>query len=238
MKAVLITGGTGGIGRALVRAFAAAGYAVAFTYKSNTDAAEMLTRECGALAINADGRIESDVIAAVERTVNELGRIDVLVNNAAVSSFSLLTDLSLEAWNDTLAVNLTAPFLFSRAVIPNMLTRHEGSIINISSMWGLVGSSCEAHYSASKAGLIGLTKALAKELGPSGITVNAIAPGVIDTPMNSHLDAESLAALCEETPVGRLGRAEEIAAAAVFLASDSARFITGEVMNISGGFVV
>lgn len=238
MKTVLITGGTGGIGRALVRAFSESGYAVAFTYKSNTAVAEELSRDFRALAIRADGCIEGEVDAAVRAVLREYGRLDCLVNNAAVSAFSLFTDITLDEWNRMLATNLTSAFLYSRAAIPDMLSRKTGRIINISSMWGLVGASCEVHYSAAKAGLIGMTKALAKELAPSGITVNAVAPGVIDTPMNSHLDGEALAALCEETPLGRLGRADEVAAAVLYLASDAAAFVTGEVLNISGGFVV
>lgn len=238
MKTVLITGGTGGIGRALVRAFSESGYAVAFTYKSNTAVAEELSRDFRALAIRADGCIEGEVDAAVRAVLKEYGRLDCLVNNAAVSAFSLFTDITLDEWNRMLATNLTSAFLYSRAAIPDMLSRKTGRIINISSMWGLVGASCEVHYSTAKAGLIGMTKALAKELAPSGITVNAVAPGVIDTPMNSHLDAEAIAALCEETPLGRLGRADEVAAAVLYLASDAAAFVTGEVLNISGGFVV
>lgn len=238
MKVALITGGTGGIGQALVRSFASAGYAVAFTYKSNTDAASALAAECHAIAIRADGRVESDVVAAVDRTISEYGRIDCLVNNAGVAGFSLFTDLTLDAWRDMLDTNLTSAFLYSRAVIPNMLSRKCGRIINISSIWGLVGSSCEVAYSTTKAGMLGMTKALAKELGPSGITVNAIAPGVIDTPMNSALGEDTLASLAEETPVGRLGSPDEVAALAVYLASDAAAFITGETVNISGGFVV
>ncbi|MBQ2793604.1 MAG: 3-oxoacyl-ACP reductase FabG [Clostridia bacterium] len=238
MKTALITGGTGGIGRALVRAFTEAGYSVAFTYKSNTEAAEELKATLGAYPIRADVRRPDEIMAAVADTVAAFGKIDCLVNNAGASRFGLFTDLSLCEWEETVSVNLTSAFLFSREAVPNMLFRKCGRIINISSMWGLVGASCEVAYSTAKAGLIGFTKSLAKELAPSGITVNAIAPGVIDTPMNAALGEETLAALAEETPVGRLGKPEEVAAAAVFLASDSAAFITGEVLNISGGFVI
>jgi len=142
-----------------------------------------------------------------------------------------------EEWERFLRVNLTAPFIYSRAVLPSMIRRRKGRIVNISSMWGLVGASCEVHYSAAKAGLIGFTKALAKEVGPSGITVNAIAPGVIETDMNRSLSKEDLIALKDETPLSRLGRPEEIARAALFLCSEGAGFITGEIMNISGGFI-
>jgi 3-oxoacyl-[acyl-carrier protein] reductase len=238
VKNILITGGSRGIGKAMVKAFSDKGYKVAFTYKSSLDDAESLSKETGALAIMADSAKENDVVKAVSTAANTLGGIDILINNAGISSFSLLQDLTLTEWNECMAVNLTSAFLYSREVIPYMLRSHEGRIINISSMWGLVGASCEVHYSAAKAGLIGFTKALAKELGPSGITVNAIAPGVIDTDMNSHLSGEDMKELSDETPVGRIGNAEEIAKAAIYLSSDDASFITGAVLNISGGLVI
>ena len=238
MKNILITGGSRGIGKAMVKAFSDKGYKVAFTYKSSLDEAESLSKETGALAIMADSAKENDVVKAVSTAANTLGGIDILINNAGISSFSLLQDLTLTEWNECMAVNLTSAFLYSREVIPYMLRSHEGRIINISSMWGLAGASCEVHYSAAKAGLIGFTKALAKELGPSGITVNAIAPGVIDTDMNSHLSGEDMKELSDETPVGRIGNAEEIAKAAIYLSSDDASFITGAVLNISGGLVI
>ena len=238
MRSVLITGGSRGIGAELVRAFSNAGYRVAFTYKSSIREADSLASSHGALAIRADSEIPEEIDNAVLLAIRELGGVDVLINNAAISSFSLLSDLSLDEWDRTLAVNLTAPFLYSKAVIPYMVSKKSGRIINISSIWGLVGSSCEAHYSATKAGLIGLTKALAKELGPSGITVNAIAPGVINTEMNASLGEEALRALADETPLMRIGEASEVARAVLFLASDGASFITGDVMNVSGGFVI
>ena len=239
MKNVLITGGTRGIGRAMVELFAEGEYRVAFTYKNSAEEARELEERLGAVGIRADSKDEKDISLAVGTAVARLGgHIDVLINNAGVSSFSLLQDLSLEEWNECIGTNLTAAFLYSRSVISPMVNNRFGRIINITSMWGLVGASCEAHYSAAKAGLIGLTKALAKELGPSGITVNAIAPGVIATDMNAHLEEADLRALEEETPVGRIGRAEEVARAALYLASEDAAFITGEVLNISGGFVI
>ena len=238
MKTVLITGGSRGIGRETVRLFAEKGYNVAFTYRSSVDEAEALASEVGALAIKADSSVESDVLMAVERTLSTYGRIDCLVNNAAVSAFSLFTDITLDDWNAMIGTNLTGAFLYSKAVIPDMLKRKSGRIINITSMWGLVGASCEVHYSAAKAGLIGMTKALAKELGPSGITVNAIAPGVINTDMNKALSDEDKAILVDETPLMRLGEPRDVAEAALFLAGDGASFITGEVLNISGGFVI
>ena len=238
MKTVLITGGSRGIGRELVRAFSKNGYNVAFTYRSSRDEAESIAKETGALAIMADSRSEADVIFAVDKVISEYGQVDCLINNAAISSFSLFTDITLEDWNDMISVNLTGAFLYSRNVIADMLKRKNGRIINITSMWGLVGASCEVHYSAAKAGLIGMTKALAKELGPSGITVNAIAPGVINTEMNAKLTDEDKAALVNDTPVMRIGEPSDIAEAALFLAGDGASFITGEVLNVSGGYVI
>lgn len=238
MKTVLITGGSRGIGRAMVEEFSRAGYSVAFTYKKSESEAKALSEQTGALAIRADSTIESEVKSAVKQAVETLGSVDCLINNAGVSSFSLFTDLSLADWNNTLAVNLTGAFLYSKEVIPDMLKRKRGRIINVSSMWGLVGSSCEVHYSTSKAGLIGMTKALAKELGPSGITVNAIAPGVINTEMNNALSEEDITALKEETPLMRIGEGSDVASAALFLAGDGASFITGEVLNVSGGYVI
>ncbi len=238
MKTVLINGGSRGIGAEMVRIFAERGYSVAFTYKSSDRAARELAERTGAFAIRADSANEADVILAVKSTLDKFGSIDCLINNAAISSFSLFTDLTLEQWNATIGVNLTGAFLYSREVSREMISKKQGRIINISSMWGAVGASCEVHYSAAKAGVIGMTRALAKELGPSGITVNAIAPGVIETEMNSALSQEDKAALVDETPLLRIGKPSDVAEAAFFLASEAASFITGECMNVSGGFVV
>ena len=238
MKTVLITGGSRGIGRAMVELFSKNGYKVAFTYKNSENEAKSLAELTGALAICADSAIEADVLVAVDTARDRLGRIDCLINNAGISSFSLFTDITLDEWNRHLAVNLTGAFLYSKAVIPGMVSRKQGRIINITSMWGVVGSSCEVHYSTAKAGLIGMTKALAKELGPSGITVNAIAPGLIDTDMNRGLSDADIAAVAEETPLMRIGYADEVARAALFLAGEGAGFITGEIMNVSGGYIM
>ncbi len=238
MKTVLITGGSRGIGRAIVEEFSANGYSVAFTYKNSENEAKSLAERTGALAIRADSAIQGDVLAAVSLVIERFGKIDCLINNAGISSFSLFTDLSLEEWNRFIAINLTGAFLYSKAIIPGMVSAKSGRIINIASMWGLVGSSCEVHYSTAKAGLIGMTKALAKELGLSGITVNAIAPGLIATDMNSALSDEDLNELIECTPAGRIGHPEDVAKAALFLASDDASFITGEIMNLSGGYIM
>lgn len=238
LKTVLINGGSRGIGADMVRLFSERGCKVAFTYKSSEKEAMALASETGAAPIKADSSSEEDVKAAVKLAVSKLGTIDCLINNAAVSSFSLFTDISLEEWNRTIGVNLTGAFLYAREVSREMINKKCGRIINITSMWGVVGASCEVHYSAAKAGLIGLTKALAKELGPSGITVNAIAPGVIETEMNAHLSKEDKAALTDETPLMKIGSVRDVSEAAYFLASDAAAFITGEIMNVSGGFVV
>lgn len=238
MKTVLITGGSRGIGRAMVELFSANGYSVAFTYKNSENEAKNLAESTGALAIRADSASESDIVSAVKIAIDTLGKIDCLINNAAISSFSLFTDLTLDEWNNFLSVNLTSAFLYSKYVSPNMISRKCGRIINITSMWGIVGSSCEVHYSTAKAGLIGMTKAMAKELGPSGITVNAIAPGVIDTDMNKGLSASDLDVLCDETPLMKIGLREDVANAALFLASDKANFITGEIMNVNGGYIM
>ncbi len=238
MKSVFITGGSRGIGKAMVELFSENGYKVAFTYKSSDSEAMALSEKYSALAIKADSESEEEINAAAERALSELGSVDCLINNAAVSSFSLFTDIKTEEWNSIFSVNVTAPFLYTRALLPQMINRKSGRIINISSMWGVVGSSCEVAYSATKSALIGMTKALAKEVGPSGITVNAIAPGVIDTKMNSALSEEDMEALKNDTPLMRIGSAKEVAEAALFLASDAASFITGAVLNVNGGYIV
>jgi len=237
MKVVLITGGSRGIGRAMVLAFANAGYSVAFTYKSNHAAAGEVSERSGALSICADSSVEADVMRAVEEVEKKLGNVEILINNAAVSSFLLFTDLSLDDWRTTFSTNVDGAFLYTRRVAKNMINSHFGRIINVSSMWGQVGSSCEVHYSASKAALIGMTKALAKELGPSGITVNCIAPGVINTEMNAALGEDAIAELKEQTPLMRIGTPEEVAAVALFLAGEGASYVTGAVLNVNGGFI-
>ena len=238
MKTVLVNGGSRGIGAAMVRAFAAAGYTVVFTYFSSDAEAEALVRETGALAIKADSASREEIGAAVEKCLTAFGQIDVLINNAAISSFGLFTDMPNDIWDRMLAVNLDGPMQYAKCVLPRMISRKCGKIINISSMWGQVGASCEVHYSATKAALIGFTKALAKEVGPSGITVNAIAPGAIETEMNARLSEEELEALKAETPLGRLGTPEEVAAVALFLCEKGGDFITGQVISPNGGFVM
>ncbi len=237
MKTVFISGGSRGIGAAMVRAFSAADYRVAFSYKSSEDAAKALSSETGALAIRADSACEQEILDAIKITEETLGNVEILINNAAVWSSSLITDVSSEEWRNMFCVNVEAAFLYSKRVLPSMIRAGWGRIINVSSMWGIVGSSCEVCYSATKAALIGFTKALAKEVGPSGITVNSIAPGLIDTDMNALLSDEDKDAFVNETPLMRIGKAKEIAEIALFLASDGAAFITGDTVNASGGAV-
>lgn len=238
MKNVLITGGSRGIGAAMVAAFSAAGYNVYFLYRQNEEAANKVVEATGATAICCDVRDSAEVKAVFAKIKGECGGLDVLVNNAAVSSFGLLQDIDEDEWQRVMDTNCGGTYRCCKAAIPHMLAREGGVILNISSMWGQVGASMEAHYSASKAAIIGLTKALAKELGTSGIRCNCIAPGVIDTEMNASLDADTLACLAEETPLGRIGRPEEIASLALYLASDGASFITGQIIGANGGFVI
>ena len=192
------------------------------------------------VGVDAEGIDEYRVDSAAhgkrgEEFLAVFGGVDVLINNAGVSSFGVLQDISEEEWDRIFNINVKGAFLCIKAALGYMIRNHGGVIINISSMWGLVGASCEVHYSASKAALIGMTKALAKELGPSGIRVNCVAPGVIDSPMNSsHLSADELAELCDETPLGRLGKAREVAQAVRAIAEN--RFITGQILGVDGGF--
>ncbi len=238
MAHVLITGGSRGIGAAMVRAFSEQGYQVSFTYRTSREEAEALSRETGALAICADSADSAAVGAACRKATDAFGGVDVLVNNAGVSTFSLFGDLTDEDWRNTMAVNLDGAFYFTRAILPYMIHKKAGRILYVSSVWGMVGASCEVHYSTAKAGLIGMTRALAKELGPSGITVNCVAPGVIDTAMNNVLSPEDKEALCDEIPLGRMGTPEEVAKVALFLAGEGGAYLTGQVISPNGGMVI
>ena len=227
-RTVLISGGDRGIGAAAARAFYAAGYRVAVFYHTNAEAAAALQKELpGVLAVQCDVASRASCELAFRAAEQALGRVDVLVSNAGIAQQKLFTDITPEEWQRMLDVNLTG-----------MIRRKAGRILTVSSMWGQTGGSCEVHYSAAKAGLIGLTKALAKEEGPSGITVNCVAPGVIDTDMMASFTAEDKAALAEETPVGRLGTAEEVAKLLLYLAGEDAGYITGQVFGVNGGLVI
>ena len=239
MANVLITGGSRGIGRACVRAFCAHGDRVVFLYQKATAEAEALAAETGAYALRADISDPSAAERAVAEALSHLGRIDVLVNNAGVAQSKLFTDLSDADWKRVMGVNLDGAFYVTRSAVRGMIAEHMGGrIINVGSMWGKTGASMEVHYSASKAGLRGLTMALAKELGPSGIRVNSIAPGFICTALTAGFSDEEMRAMAEETPLGRLGQPEDVAEAAAFLASDRASFITGQVLISDGGFLL
>ncbi len=238
MKTALITGASGGIGSAIAARLAQDGYLPVLHYCSHGDGMDEKAQDLGGFAIRTDLGNPDEIASMVQEILDRTGRIDVLVNNAAVSLNGLLTDITPDQRRRLFDVNVLGTIECSRAVLPQMIRRKSGCILNISSMWGQVGASCEVDYSASKAAVIGFTKALAQEVAPSGIRVNCIAPGVIRTPMLDCYDAETLRALAEETPVGRLGTPEDIAAAAAFLCHYSADFITGQVLGVNGGYVV
>ena len=176
--------------------------------------------------------------ALIDFAVQQYGHLDILVNNAGIAQIKLFTDITPEEWRQMFAANVDGIYHCCRAVVPHLVQQHSGTIINVSSIWGLCGASCEVHYSASKAAVIGFTQALAKELAPSGITVNCVAPGAIDTEMNAHLTAEERRMLEEEIPLGRMGSPEEVAAAIAFLSGEDARYFTGQVLSPNGGIVI
>lgn len=237
MGSVFITGGSRGIGAACVRAFAEAGRPAAFTYSARRDKAEALAAETGALALCADSADRDAVENAVKTARESLGAIDTVVCNAGIAQQKLFQDITDDEWLTMLNVNLMGAVRTIRAALPDMLHRQKGSIVIVSSMWGERGASCESHYAASKAALIGLSRSLALELGPSGIRVNCVAPGVIDTDMVQVLGPEVLHDLAEQTPLGRLGTPQDIANAVAFLVSEKASFITGQVLTVDGAFV-
>ena len=238
-RCVLISGGDRGIGAAAARAFWQAGYRVAVLYHTHAEAAAALEKELpGLLAVQCDVASRASCEVAFHTVEQAVGHVDVLVSNAGIAQQKLFTDITPEEWQHMLDVNLSGAFHLCQLALPGMIRRKAGRILTVSSMWGQTGGSSEVHYSAAKAGLIGLTKALAKEEGPSGITVNCVAPGVIDTDMMAAFTAEDKAALAEETPVGRLGSADEVAQLLVFLAGESAGYITGQVFGVNGGLVI
>ena len=242
-RSALVTGASRGIGRAVAAVLAREGWAVCVNYLERRDAAESLVRELraqgrAAMAFQADIADRESADACVRAASEELGPVELLVNNAGISRQGLFQDLDDAAWDRLLAVNLTGPRNAVLAVLPHMLSEKRGCVVNISSMWGLRGASCEAAYAATKAGVIGLTRSLALELAPSGIRVNCVAPGCVETDMVRVLGEDTRRMLAEETPRGRLGRPEDVAEAVAFLASEKAAFITGQVLAADGGFVV
>lgn len=240
---VIVTGASRGIGKACARAFGKSGADVIINYTKSKEKAEEVCEEISKLggralpfcADVADRKAVDEMIAFAH---SNFGSISTLVNNAGIAEQIMFCDITEEKWDRMFAVDVKGVYNCIQAALPDMIHNKSGRIINISSMWGITGASCEVHYSAAKAAVIGMTKALAKELGPSGITVNAIAPGVISTEMNGNISEEIMSELKEETPIGRIGTPEDIAETALFLASPQASFITGEVISVNGGFVI
>ena len=242
-KTVLVTGASRGIGRETALRFAQNGYNVIINYNQSEDSANSLLNEIksqggSAIAVKCDVANESEVSEMFSQIKATFSGVDVLVNNAGIAGQKLFTDITSDEWDRMFAVNVKGIFNCTKAALPYMINKKDGRIINISSMWGVTGASCEVHYSASKAAVIGLTKALALEVGPSNITVNCIAPGLIDTEMNGKLNDATIKELVEATPLQRIGTPKDVAEAVLFLASSSASFITGQVLNASGGYVV
>lgn len=242
-KVALVTGSSRGIGRAVAARLAREGYAVCINYYERRDKAESLVAEltnagCRAIAVQADVADRAAVNAMVARCERELGAVTLLVNNAGVAGQALFQDVTDELWERYFSVNLNGARHTIQAVLPHMLHEKAGCIVNISSIWGQHGASCEVTYSCTKHAIIGLTRSLAMELAPSGIRVNCVAPGVIDTDMVRVLGDDTLRDLAQQTPLGRLGTPEDIAAAVSYLASEGASFVTGQVLTVDGGFIV
>lgn len=234
-KVALVTGGSRGIGAAISRELARAGAKVVVNYRAGQEAADEVAEEIGGLAVQADVSKPEEVQALIERVEGEFGDIDALVNNAGVTRDTLIARMSDDDWETVIDTNLRGTFNTSRAVSRKMLRRRAGSIVNLSSVVGVHGNPGQANYAASKAGIIGLTKALARELGSRGVRVNAIAPGYISTELTGVLNDEQRGLILQNTPLGRLGEPEDVARAVRFLCSDEAAFITGEVLLVDGG---
>jgi 3-oxoacyl-[acyl-carrier protein] reductase len=242
-KTVLITGSSKGIGRASAEVFAENNYNVIINYlHSELDALALAAllekRGHSVMAYQADVSKRTQVESMVDSSIGRFGSIDVLVNNAGIAQQRLFTDITDEDWDTMLNIHVKGIFHCCQAVLPFMISKKRGKIINISSIWGMTGASCEVHYSTAKAAVIGFTKALARELGPSNIQVNCVAPGIIDTEMNAGLDESDRNRLLEETPLMRFGTPAEVAYALLYLASDRADFLTGQVLSPNGGFVI
>lgn len=242
-QTVLVTGASRGIGHDIARLFASRGHKVAINYNTNRSAAEGLLEElqkagCSAIIVHADVSKTEQVNHMINFVNQSYGDIDILINNAGVAKQQLFTDITAEEWDRMFEVNVKGMFLCAKGVLPAMIRKQRGKIINISSIWGITGASCEVLYSSTKSAVIGMTRALAKELGPSNIQVNCVAPGVIDTDMNSGLDESALEELKEQTPLGVIGKGIDIAEAVYFLASEKSDFITGQVISPNGGLLI
>lgn len=243
MQTAVITGASKGIGRAIAELFAKKGFNVVICYNSSAEDALSLENElrnssCSVASFKADVKSTEDIKALFEFAYDKFGSIDVLINNAGVSQIKLLNDMTDDDINNLNGTNFIGSVKCVREAIPYMLKNHSGAIVNVSSMWGITGASCESVYSGTKGALISFTKAIAKELGPSGIRVNCVAPGVIDTDMNKDLSNETMVELCQSTPLGRIGKPSDVAEAVYFLCSDRASFITGQTLSVDGGFCV
>ena len=240
-KVVIVTGASKGIGREIAKRLSLKGYQVVANYHTSKKDAESLKKELeeqgiGIDFLKADLSCRDDAKKLVQFALNKYKKVDILINNAGISEYGLFTDITDEKWNQIINVNLYSAFVMSQEVVQNMIARKEGCIINISSIWGMVGASLEVLYSISKAGMDGLTKALAKELGPSGIRVNSVAPGIIETQMNSHLTEEEKKAIVEEIPLEKIGKPEDIAKCVEWLIED--KYTTGQIISINGGWVI
>lgn len=236
MKNVLITGGTKGIGEACAELFAKKNYRVFIIYREDDEKAKQMEKELSCIAYKADICRNDEINRITDDIYKNYGAVDVLVNNAGIAQQKLFIDITEQEWKRMLDVDLNGVYNVTNAVLKKMITRNKGVIVNVSSIWGQCGASCEVHYSAAKAGVIGFTKALAKEMGLSGIRVNCIAPGMIDTPMNAYFSKEDIDDICSEIPMGRMGTAKECAELIYFLSSDDSSYITGQVIGINGGW--
>ena len=238
MKTVLITGASRGIGAAAAKEFSKKGWHVVINYNKNKEKALALAKELRATVVQADISKSDEVLNMYSSLKGQGIHVDAIVNNAGVSSSGLFVDISESEWDEMFAINTKGAFLVTKAFLPDMLSRQSGSIVNISSIWGETGAAAEVCYSASKAALIGMTKALAKELAPSGIRVNCVCPGCIDTDMNKCYSDEERVAIAEDIPRGREGTVEEAAHAIEFLSSDAASYITGQAIGVNGGWYI
>lgn len=240
-KNIIVTGGSRGIGAAIVKLLAESGHNVVLNYNKSEEKAKQIQNELKEKGINieifkADVSKREECKKLIEYAIEKLRYIDVLVNNAGIAQFKVFTEITDEEWNKMLQTNLNSVFYMSQEISKHMIYRKDGNIINISSIWGLVGSSCEVHYSVSKAAINGMTKALAKELGPSNIRVNAIAPGLINTDMNNDIEPETMKEIAQETPIGRIGEPIDIAKCVKWLVEDE--FTTGQIISPNGGWVI
>lgn len=239
MKTIVVTGGSRGIGKAIVEKFAQNGYNVILNYNKSSESAQKIEKEFKNVKIfKADVTNRKEIQAMIAFTNSTFGDIDILVNNAGIGCSGLLQDLSFDEWESVFNVNVNGVFNCTQLILPQMLKNHSGKIINISSIWGMTGASCEVAYSASKSAVIGFTKALAKEVGPSGITVNAVAPGIIMTDMVSQYSMEEFEEIQNQIPLGTIGSTDDVSNSVFFLASDEANYITGQVLSPNGGWVI